>query len=129
MPDGTHLDPSPHDTSRHGTYDHLIHLLDSPSVDYRLIDHEPEGATEAVRALPGRPACEAAKCIALRVKVDRRTTRHVLVLVSGDRRVGLDAVRAMLAASRCGSRWTAAPHATSSCSSPGTGGWAWTPSG
>jgi Ala-tRNA(Pro) deacylase len=104
MPDGTHLDPSPHDTSRHGTHDHLIHLLhllhllDSASVDHRLIDHDPEGAGEAVRALRGRPAREAAKCIVPRVKVDRRTTRHVLALVPGDRRVDLDAVRALFAA-------------------------------
>ncbi|MEY9995176.1 Ala-tRNA(Pro) deacylase [Streptomyces sp. V4I8] len=90
MPDRT-LDGS----SQHDTYDHLISLLDSSSVDYRLIDHAPEGATEAVCALRGHPASEAAKCIVLRVKVDRRTTRHVLAVVPGDRRVDLDAVRAL----------------------------------
>ncbi|MCZ4610898.1 YbaK/prolyl-tRNA synthetase associated domain-containing protein [Streptomyces sp. Lzd4kr] len=85
MPEHTH----------HGTYDHLIALLDSAHVDYRLVDHEPEGSTEAVCALRGHPASEAAKCIVLRVKVDRRTTRHVLAVVPGDRRVDLDAVRAL----------------------------------
>lgn len=90
MPDST-LD----DSARHDTYDHLISLLDSSCVDYRLIDHAPEGATEAVCALRGHPASEAAKCIVLRVKVDRRTTRHVLAVVPGDRRVDLDAVRAL----------------------------------
>ncbi|MEU6305215.1 YbaK/EbsC family protein [Streptomyces chartreusis] len=85
MPEHTH----------HGTYDHLIALLDSAHVDYRLIDHEPEGSTEAVCALRGHPASEAAKCIVLRVKVDRRTTRHVLAVVPGDRRVDLDAVRTL----------------------------------
>ncbi|MER7407486.1 YbaK/EbsC family protein [Streptomyces sp. NPDC000070] len=98
MPDGTHGDPSPRDSSRHDTYDHLISLLDSASVDYRLIDHDPEGATEAVCALRGHPAGEAAKCVVLRVKVDRRTTRHVLAVVPGDRRVDLDAVRTLFAA-------------------------------
>ncbi|MET9522175.1 YbaK/EbsC family protein [Streptomyces coeruleorubidus] len=93
MPDGTHRDTGPHDT-----YGHLISLLDSACVDYRLIDHDPEGATEAVCALRGHPAGEAAKCIVLRVKVDRRTTRHVLAVVPGDRRVDLDAVRALFAA-------------------------------
>ncbi len=34
----------------------------------------------------------------LRVKVDRRTTRHVLAVVPGDRRVDLDAVRDLYAA-------------------------------
>ncbi|MGN9757836.1 YbaK/EbsC family protein [Streptomyces sp. SD31] len=91
--DGAHDGPTQHDT-----YDHLISLLDSSSVGYRLLDHEPEGATEAVCALRGHPASEAAKCIVLRVKVDRRTTRHVLAVVPGDRRVDLDAVKALFAA-------------------------------
>jgi Ala-tRNA(Pro) deacylase len=82
----------------HGTYDRLISLLDSSSVDYKLIDHQPEGTTEAVSALRGHPVSEAAKCIVLRVKVDRRTTRHVLAVVPGDRRVDLDAVKTLFAA-------------------------------
>ncbi|MEV0174782.1 YbaK/EbsC family protein [Streptomyces sp. NPDC050803] len=86
----------------HDTYDHLIALLDTAGVDYQLLDHEPEGATEAVCALRGHPASQAAKCIVLRVKVDRRTTRHVLAVVPGDRRVDLDAVRTLYAARYAG---------------------------
>ncbi|MET7730517.1 YbaK/EbsC family protein [Streptomyces sp. NPDC005402] len=82
----------------HDTYHRLISLLDTSSVEYRLIDHEPEGTTEAVCALRGHPSSEAAKCIVLRVKVDRRTTRHVLAVVPGDRRVDLDAIRTLFAA-------------------------------
>ncbi|MGW2930601.1 YbaK/EbsC family protein [Streptomyces sp. NPDC001156] len=82
----------------HDTYQRLISLLDSSHVDYSLVDHAPEGATEAVSALRGHPASEAAKCLVLRVKVDRRTTRHVLAVVPGDRRVDLDAVRELFAA-------------------------------
>ncbi|MDQ0906827.1 Ala-tRNA(Pro) deacylase [Streptomyces canus] len=80
------------------TYDRLISLLDASSVGYKLIDHAPEGTTDAVCALRGHPASEAAKCIVLRVKVDRRTTRNVLAVVPGDRRVDLDAIRALYAA-------------------------------
>ena len=86
----------------HATYHHLISLLDSSRVDYELLDHAPEGATEAVCALRGHPASQAAKCIVLRVKVDRRTTRHVLAVVPGDRRVDLDAVRELYAARYAG---------------------------
>ncbi|MGW0826024.1 YbaK/EbsC family protein [Streptomyces sp. NPDC002845] len=86
----------------HDTYQRLITLLDTSSVEYRLIDHAPEGATEAVCALRGHPESEAAKCIVLRVKVDRRTTRHVLAVVPGDRRVDLDAVRELFAARYAG---------------------------
>ncbi len=82
----------------HDTYRRLISLLDDSRVDYQLLDHEPEGATEAVCALRGHPASQAAKCIVLRVKTDRRTTRHVLAVVPGDRRVDLDAVRDLYAA-------------------------------
>ncbi len=88
--------------SDHNTYDHLITLLDSEGVDYRLLDHAPEGATDAVSALRGHPPSQAAKCIVLRVKVDRRTTRHVLAVVPGDRRVDLDAVRALYGARYAG---------------------------
>ncbi|WP_282700407.1 YbaK/EbsC family protein [Streptomyces sp. CC219B] len=86
----------------HDTYEHLIALLDAAHVDYQLLDHEPEGATEAVCALRGHPAAQAAKCLVLRVKVDRRTTRHVLAVVPGDRRVDLDAVRTLYAARYAG---------------------------
>ncbi|MFI1211577.1 YbaK/EbsC family protein [Streptomyces sp. NPDC020802] len=91
-----------HDDHAHDTYERLISLLDSSSVAYELIDHEPEGGTEAVCALRGHPASEAAKCIVLRVKVDRRTTRNVLAVVPGDRRVDLDAVRTLYAARYAG---------------------------
>ncbi|MFI1568509.1 YbaK/EbsC family protein [Streptomyces sp. NPDC020490] len=86
----------------HDTYQRLISLLDDSRVDYKLIDHVPEGATDTVSTLRGHPVSEAAKCIVLRVKVDRRTTRHVLAVVPGDRRVDLDAVRTLFAARYAG---------------------------
>jgi Ala-tRNA(Pro) deacylase len=86
----------------HDAHHLLISLLDGSSVPYELIDHEPEGATEAVSALRGHHASEAAKCIVLRVRVDRRTTRHVLAVVPGDRRVDLDAIRSLFAARHVG---------------------------
>jgi Ala-tRNA(Pro) deacylase len=77
------------------TYQRLITLLDTTQTRYRLIDHEPDGTTDSVSALRGHPVSHAAKCIILRVKIDRRTTRHVLAVVPGDRRVDLDAVRTL----------------------------------
>jgi Ala-tRNA(Pro) deacylase len=73
--------------SDNATYDRLISQLDVSGVDYRLIDHESEGTTEIVSALRGHPSVQAAKCLVLIVKVDRRTTRYVLAVVPGDRRV------------------------------------------
>ena len=75
--------------SDNATHDRLISLLDVSGVDHRLIDHESEGTTEIVSALRGHPSVQAAKCLVLIVKVDRRTTRYVLAVVPGDRRVDL----------------------------------------
>ncbi|WP_431040785.1 YbaK/EbsC family protein [Streptomyces sp. P1-3] len=77
------------------TYQRLITLLDATQTPYRLIDHEPDGTTDSVSALRGHPVSHAAKCIILRVKIDRRTTRHVLAVIPGDRRVDLDAIRTL----------------------------------
>jgi Ala-tRNA(Pro) deacylase len=80
------------------TYHRLIRLLDEGGARYRLIDHEPEGTTELVSAMRGNPVEQAAKAIVLIVKPDRRSTRYVLAVVPGDRRVDLAAVRALYGA-------------------------------
>lgn len=80
------------------TYQRLIALLEEHNVDFWLIDHEPEGTTEVVSAMRGNLLEQAAKCIVLMVKIDRRTTRYVLAVVPGDRRVDLAAIRSLYAA-------------------------------
>lgn len=80
------------------TYQRLISLLDSTATAYELIDHEPEGTTERVSELRGHPVSEAAKCLILIVKIDRRVTQYVLAVVPGDRRVDLNAIRTLFAA-------------------------------
>lgn len=77
------------------TYRKLLALLAEHGADYRLIDHDPVGTTETVSALRGHPVGHAAKCLMLIVKPDRRTTRYVLAVVPGDRRVDLGRVRAL----------------------------------
>lgn len=80
------------------TYTHLIERLEREGADFDLIDHPAEGATEAVSAMRGHRVEQAAKCIPLMVKVDKRTRRYVLAVVPGDRRVDLDAVAGLYAA-------------------------------
>ncbi|WP_406303535.1 YbaK/prolyl-tRNA synthetase associated domain-containing protein [Streptomyces sp. NBC_00885] len=84
------------------TYERLISLLDNTATAYKLIDHEPEGTTESVSALRGHPVSEAAKCLILIVKIDRRVTRYVLAVVPGHRRVDLNAIRTLFAARYAG---------------------------
>ncbi|MEU4192329.1 YbaK/EbsC family protein [Kribbella sp. NPDC026611] len=80
------------------TYDRLIDLLDTAGVTYKLIDHDPDGTTETVSALRGNAVSQAAKCIILLLKLDKRTTRYVLAVVPGDRRVDLAAIKQLYGA-------------------------------
>ena len=82
--------------SEHETYDRLIALLDEQGAQYRVIEHAPQGATELVSELRGNSLAQAAKCIVVMVKVGKKTTRYVLAVVPGDRRVDLNAVKALL---------------------------------
>ena len=56
------------------------------------------GVTDLVSELRGHPVEQAAKCLLLMVKVDRRTRRHVLAVVPGDALVDLERVAALYAA-------------------------------
>jgi Ala-tRNA(Pro) deacylase len=75
------------------TYGRLIALLDQGGARYREIDHPAEGRTEIVSAMRGHPVGQAAKCVVLLVKLDRRTSAYVLAVVPGDARVDFAAVR------------------------------------
>src|SRR5262249_34082096 len=80
------------------TYSKLILLLERHGVRYRLIDHAPEGRTEIVSPMRGHDLRSAAKCMILMVKLGRKTTKHVLAVVPGDRRVSLPAVKDLFGA-------------------------------
>jgi len=73
-------------------YDRLVTLLDEHQAEYRLIDHAPVGQTDLVSALRGHDVREAAKCIILLVKTDRKS-KFVLAVIPGDARVDLGAVQ------------------------------------
>lgn len=92
---------SEHETE-YETYSKLIGLLDERGARYRIYEHPAEGATEAVSALRGNAVEQAAKCIVVMVKLDKKTKRYVLAVVPGDRRVDLGAVQALLGGSYAG---------------------------
>ncbi len=83
-------------TFREDTYERLIALLDQHEVQYRLIEHAPEGRTELVSAMRGNTLSQAAKCIILIVKIGKKITRYILAVVPGDAKVDLQAVKALL---------------------------------
>jgi Ala-tRNA(Pro) deacylase len=79
-------------------YTDLIRLLDERGARYRLIDHPCEGRTEIVSGMRGHDPKLAAKCMVLMVKLGKKTTRYVLGVVPGDRRVDLAAVKRIFGA-------------------------------
>lgn len=83
------------------TYDRLITLLDEKKARYRVIEHAPEGRTELISPIRGNPLSQAAKCIIVMLKPDKKTTKHVLVVVPGDTKVDFKALKAMYGASYC----------------------------
>ncbi|MER6069342.1 YbaK/EbsC family protein [Streptomyces sp. NPDC001817] len=77
------------------TYGKLLALLDEHRATYRVIEHAPEGGTEAVSRLRGHALDQAAKCIIVMVKIGKKEKRHALVVVPGDKRIDLAAVKAL----------------------------------
>lgn len=74
-------------------YERLLRLLDQNDATYRVLEHAPEGETEAVSRLRGHALHQAAKCLIVMVKISKKEKRFVLTVIPGDRRVALGAVK------------------------------------
>jgi Ala-tRNA(Pro) deacylase len=90
------------DGAEPGAYERLIGVLDAAGARYRLLDHEPEGRTDAVSALRGNVVAHAAKCLVVMVKVGKKRRRYVLAVVPGDARLDLQAVKELVGGSYAG---------------------------
>ncbi|WP_415954507.1 YbaK/EbsC family protein [Streptomyces sp. KLOTTS4A1] len=92
---------APDDTTgtRDSTRARLLDLLESGGASYRLIAHAPEGRTDVASALRGHPLEQAAKCIVTRARLAGKSSRYVLAVVPGDRRVDLARIQEL-----CGAR-------------------------
>jgi Ala-tRNA(Pro) deacylase len=77
-------------------YTQLISFLDQHNARYRLIDHAPEGRTDMVSQMRGNSLSQAAKCIILMVKIGKKVTKYLLVVIPGDSRVDLNVVKTLL---------------------------------
>lgn len=76
-------------------YSKLITLLDERGAAYRVIEHAPEGVTEAVSLLRGHDPRRAAKCIVVMIKVGKKVTRYAAAVIPGDKRVSFDKIKAL----------------------------------
>jgi Ala-tRNA(Pro) deacylase len=79
------------------TYDKIIGHLEENSVPFRVIDHAPEGRTDVASQIRGNRLSQAAKAIVIKVKIGKKGRRYLLAVVPGDRRLNLEAVRALVA--------------------------------
>jgi Ala-tRNA(Pro) deacylase len=76
-------------------YERLLSTLDAGGASYRVIEHPEEGRTDLVSVHRGNPVEQAAKCIVVMVKLDKKTSRYYLAVVAGDARVDLNAIKAL----------------------------------
>jgi Ala-tRNA(Pro) deacylase len=83
-------------------YTLLLARLDAHHASYRLIDHPPEGRTELVSPMRGHPVGHAAKCIVVMAKIGKKVTKYFLVVVPGDARVDLAAIKSLAGATYVG---------------------------
>lgn len=82
--------------SNAGTYSRLVNMLEQHGVQYHVINHPPEGRTDAASVVRGHPPSQAAKCMVVEVRVER----YALCVIPGDSRVDLDAVRELYGGTR-----------------------------
>lgn len=73
----------------------LISLLNEAGARHRVIEHAPEGRTEIVSQMRGNLLSQAVKSMVVLVKVGKKESRYFLVNIPGDRRVDLNAVKAL----------------------------------
>jgi Ala-tRNA(Pro) deacylase len=63
-----------------------------------VINHPPEGRTDIVSAMRGNDPKDAAKCMVVMAKLGKKTTKHILAVIPGDRRVDLDGIKKLMGA-------------------------------
>ncbi|MET8760750.1 YbaK/EbsC family protein [Lentzea sp. NPDC004782] len=71
----------------------ILRLLDAHGVPYTVLHHAPEGNTERASRTRGHDLHAAAKCLVTEVRTKAGTSRFVLVVVEGHRKVDLKALK------------------------------------
>jgi Ala-tRNA(Pro) deacylase len=83
-------------------FDRIVDLLSREKAAFRIIEHEPEGRSEAISAIRGNAPDQAAKAMVLDVRGGGGGRRHVLAILPGSRKLDFDAVARHFAARKCG---------------------------
>jgi len=83
-------------------FDRLVALLNDAKARFRVIEHEPEGRSEAISVIRGNRPGQAAKAMVLDVRGGGGGKRHVLAILPGNRKLDFGAVATLFEARKCG---------------------------
>jgi Ala-tRNA(Pro) deacylase len=83
-------------------FDQLVALLSDAKANFRVIEHEAEGKSEAISAIRGNRPDQAAKAMVLDVRGGGGGRRHVLAILPGSRKLDFAAVATLFEARKCG---------------------------
>jgi Ala-tRNA(Pro) deacylase len=76
-------------------FERLVELFQAGHAEFRVIEHEPQGRSDAVAAIRGTKPSQGAKAIVCAIPV-KGETRYVVAVVPGDRKVDVKAVARIL---------------------------------
>ncbi|MEK7687766.1 MAG: YbaK/EbsC family protein [Pseudomonadota bacterium] len=83
-------------------FDQLVALLNDAKANFRVIEHEAEGKSEAISAIRGNRPDQAAKAMVLDVRGGGGGKRPVLAILPGNRKLDFNAVASLFEARKCG---------------------------
>lgn len=83
-------------------FDQLITLLTEANAKFRVIEHAPEGRSEAISVIRGNRPDQAAKAMVLDIRGGGGGRRHVLAILPGSRKLDFGAVAKLFEARKCG---------------------------
>ena len=82
--------------------DRIQELLNAAQAPFRLMEHQPAGATDVASAIRGNKLQEAAKAMVLVAFKGKKDREYILAVVPGNRRINFKAVRAITNSSYVG---------------------------
>jgi Ala-tRNA(Pro) deacylase len=83
-------------------FDRLVALLSAAEARFRVIEHAPEGRSEAISVIRGNRPEQAAKAMVLDLRGGGSGKRHVLAILPGNRKLDFGAVATLFEARKCG---------------------------
>jgi Ala-tRNA(Pro) deacylase len=83
-------------------FDQLVTMLSDAKAKFRVIEHAPEGRSEAISVIRGNRPDQAAKAMVLDLRGGGGGKRHVLAILPGNRKLDFNAVATLFEARKCG---------------------------